>query len=174
MGDVIWQDPTLWYQRVEVDKGSVDGVRVDDPALGDGALVGKVASVGPNDAFVALVTDNSVHVAAEVSDQRMNRGLTSPKPGDRGELLLENLPQLQQGKPAPGVGQLVMTAGFRSGALTSLYPPGIPIGVVSNASTNAPSNESQVQVSPVADLRHLQVVQILTRPQGPSVRVQLP
>ena len=37
--------------------------------------------------------------------------------------------------------------------------------VVSNASQNELLNNQQVRVTPQADLRHLSVVQILTRPQ---------
>ena len=60
-----------------------------------------------------------------------------------------------------------MTAGFTSPARsTSLYPAGIPIGQVSNANQNDLINNGQVQVSPAADLRHLDVVQILTPPQA--------
>ena len=33
---VISRDPTLWYETIEVDKGSDDGVHVNDPVIGDG------------------------------------------------------------------------------------------------------------------------------------------
>ena len=42
---VIARDPLLWYQTVEVDKGSDDGVQLHDPVIGDGALVGEVSEV---------------------------------------------------------------------------------------------------------------------------------
>ena len=172
--DVIWQDPTLWYQQIEVDKGSDDGVRIDDPVVGDGALVGKVANVGPTYAIVTLITNHTVQVAAQVTDQNSDRGLLLPKVGDPNALVLQDLPQLSPGQPGPQVGQQVLTAGFKSGALTSLYPRGILIGTISNASADALYNNQQVQVSPAADLRHLQVVQVLTRAQGSNVRAQLP
>jgi rod shape-determining protein MreC len=172
--NVIGQDPTLWYQQIEIDKGSDDGVRQDDPVIGDGALVGKIAYVGPTYSIVTLITNHTVNVAAQVMDQNGDRGLLVPKVGDPNSLVLENLPQLSPGQPAPQVGQLVVTAGFKSGGLTSLYPRGIPIGTVSNASANALYNSQQVQVSPAADLRHLEVVQILIHPQGSTARAQLP
>jgi rod shape-determining protein MreC len=172
--NVIWQDPTLWYQQIEVDKGSDDGVRQDAPVLGDGALVGKVAYVGATYSIVSLITDHTVSVAAQVSDQNNDRGLLVPDVGNPNELLLQNLPEYQTGQPVPQVGQQVLTTGFRSGGIQSLYPRGILIGTVSNASANALYNNSQVQVSPAADLRHLSVVQILTRAQGSTARAQLP
>ncbi len=170
--NVIWRDPTLWYQQIEVDKGYDDGVALEDPVTGDGALVGKVTEVGATYSIVTLITDHSVNVAAQV-DQNGDQGLLVPKVGDPNELLLQDL-QVTLGQPGPQIGQLVVTAGFQSGGLTSLYPRGIPIGQVSNASENDLYNNHQVQVSPAADLRHLQTVQILTKPNPGTARAQVP
>lgn len=171
--DVIWHDPTLWYQQLEVDKGSDDGVRPDDPVTGDGALVGKVAYVGPTYSIVTLITDHTFEVAAQVEDQNGDQGLLVPDVGQPNQLLLQDL-QVQIGQSAPAVGQQVVTLGFKSGGLSSLYPRGIPIGQVSNASDNNLFNNHEVVVSPAADLRHLQSVQILTSAQAPSARAQVP
>lgn len=172
--DVIAQDPILWYQQIEVDKGADDGVRQDDPVIGDGALVGKVAEVGPTYSEVSLITDHTVNVAAQVTDQNGDRGLLVPDVGNPNELVLEDLPNLTPGQPGPQVGQQVLTAGFKSGTITSLYPHGILIGQVSYASANLLYNSHQVDVSPAADLRHLQLVQILTRAQNSTARAQVP
>jgi rod shape-determining protein MreC len=172
--NVIWQDPTLWYQQIEVDKGSDDGVHLDDPVLGDGALVGKVSQVGATYSIVSLITNHTVQVAAQVADRNGDRGLLVPKVGDPNALVLQDLPQLAPGQPGPEQNQQVLTAGFKSGRLGSLYPRGILIGTISNASSDALYNSQQVQVSPAADLRHLQAVQVLTRAQGSTVRAQLP
>lgn len=172
--DVISHDPTLWYQQIEIDKGSADGVQLNDPVVGDGALVGKVSTVGANFAIVQLITDHTVNVAAQVQDQRGDIGLLVPAVGNPNELLLEDLPTINPGQPGPQIGQLVVTAGYKSGGLESLYPRNIPIGVVSNANDNNLINNHQVTVSPSADLRHLLVVQVLTSPHGQSVRAALP
>lgn len=172
--DVIWHDPTLWYQTIEIDKGSDDGVQVDQPVIGDGALVGKISTVDPTVSIVQLITDHSVNVAAQVQDKHGDTGLLVPAVGNPNEMLLQDLPRIVPGQPGPQLGQLVVTAGYRSGPLNSLYPRGIPIGQVSNASANNLINNNQVQVSPAADLRHLSVVQVLTSPHAPAVRAQVP
>jgi rod shape-determining protein MreC len=168
---VIARDPTLWYQTIQVGKGSADGVSRNDPVTGDGALVGKVTTVDANVSVVTLITDHSYAVAAEVEDRSGDTGVLVPAVGNPNQLLLQDL-----NPHAPvQVNQPVITAGFKSGALDSLYPPGIPIGQVSNADQNDLLNNQQVQVSPAADLRHLSVVQILTRPHpGGTVRAQVP
>lgn len=172
--DVIGRDPTLWYQTIEIDRGSNDGVQLNDPVVGDGALVGKVSVVASGVSIVQLITDHTVNVAAQVQDQNGDTGLLVPAVGNPNELLLEDLPHIAPGQPGPQIGQLVVTAGYKAGPLQSLYPRGIPIGQVTNASENSLINNQEVQVSPAADLRHLSVVQVLTAPSAGSVRAQVP
>jgi rod shape-determining protein MreC len=172
--DVIGHDPTLWYQTIEIDKGSDDGVHLNDPVIGDGALVGKISVVDPSVSIVQLITDHAVNVAAQVQDRNGDTGLLVPAVGNPNELLLQDLPHIVPGQPGPQVGQLVVTAGFKSGPLTSIYPRGLPIGQVSNASANNLINNNEVQVSPAADVRHLAVVQVLTASSAHNVRAQVP
>jgi rod shape-determining protein MreC len=167
---VISRDPTLWYLTIEIDKGSDDGVRVNNPVIGGGGLVGKVTTVDPTVSIVTLITDHSSAVTAEVQDQSGDTGVLVPAVGNPNQLLLQYLPRHAQIQ----TGQLVVTAGFKSGPLDSLFPAGIPIGTVSNASQNTLINNGQVTVSPAADLRHLSSVQVLTAPHAGAVRAQLP
>ena len=172
--NLIARDPTLWYQTIEIDKGSDDGVALQDPVLGDGALVGKITTVDATVSIVTLITDHSYAVTAQVQDASGDTGLLVPAVGNPNQLLLQNLQPPSPGQAGPAPGQLVVTAGFTSGALDSLYPAGIPIGTVSNANQNELLNNGQVQVAPSADLRHLDTVQVLTRPHAGTQRAQVP
>jgi rod shape-determining protein MreC len=167
---VIGRDPTLWYATIEVDKGSQDGVRKDDPVTGDGALVGEVSTVAANVSFVTLITDHSFAVTAQVNDGGSgDTGVLVPAVGDPNHLILQYL-----NRRAPiSAGQQVVTAGFKSGDLDSLFPAAIPIGQVSDANQNTLLNAGTVQVDPAADLRHLDAVQILTDPQPGTQRAQV-
>jgi rod shape-determining protein MreC len=167
---VISRDPTFWYVTVEVDKGSADGVSRNDPVIGDGALVGKVSTVTPNTSIVTLITDHSYAVAAQVQNTAGDTGILVPAVGNPNQLLLQNLDR----RAKIDVATQVVTAGFKSGALESLYPPGIPIGQVSSANQDDLLNNQQVKVNPAADLRHLDAVQILTKPHAGSQRAQVP
>ena len=168
---VISRDPTLWYATIEVDKGTGDGVRVDDPVIGDGALVGKVSAVGSGFAVVTLITDHSYAVTAQVQNSSGDAGVLVPAVGNPNQLLLQDLPRQANIQ----TNQQVVTAGFKSGSLDSLYPPGIPIGTVSDPSPQDDLlNNQQVQVNPLADLRHLDAVQILTKPHAGTQLAQLP
>jgi rod shape-determining protein MreC len=163
--DVIGQDPSLWYQQIWVDKGVADGVRRNDPVIGEQGLVGKVSTVGSGYSIVTLLTDPSYGVGAEVQAGGFTyAGVLVPQAGNPTALLLTALPpqaQISQGME-------VVTSGFMdpgNPAVRSLYPPGIPIGTVSNQNTqDTLANDQEVQVQPFVDLRSLSVVQILTRP----------
>jgi rod shape-determining protein MreC len=171
---VIEHDATVWYAQIEVDKGSDDGVAVDAPVIGDGALVGDVTAVGATYSFVTLITDHTFAAAAEVQDANGDTGLLEPAVGNPNQLILQDLPQFNPGQPVPAYGQLVVTAGFKDGALQDLYPAGIPIGSVSVANDNDLYSSHEIQVSPAADLRHLETVQILIKPNAGSARAQVP
>jgi len=167
---VISRDPTLWYATVEVDKGSDDGVRKGDPVTGGGGLAGVVSVVDPTVSVVSLITDHTMAVAAQVANSAGDTGVLVPAVGNPNQLVLQYLPSTAQVK----VGQLVVTVGFKAGPLQDLYPPGIPIGQVTDASYDNIANNGEVKVSPVVDLRHLDSVQILTLPSGGTARAQVP
>jgi rod shape-determining protein MreC len=168
--DVIEKDPSLWYQTVEIDRGSGDGVELNDPVIGDGALVGKVTTVNGSSSYVTLITDHSVAVAAQVLNHDGDTGVLGPQVGSPNQLLLQDLPN----HAAIAVDDQVVTAGFKQGPLQSLYPPGIPIGRVSAVSQNQLLDSGQVQVAPSADMRHLDSVQVLIRPHAGTERAQVP
>jgi rod shape-determining protein MreC len=170
---VISRDPTLWYATIEIDKGSDDGVRLNNPVIGDGGLVGRISTVDPTVSIVTLITDHSMAVAAQIQDSAGDTGVLVPAVGDPNHLLVQDLPQTGPFKES--VGQQVVTAGFKTGTLQSLYPPGIPIGTISDASESKLLNTGQVKVDPLVDLRHLDAVQVLTKPHGGNTeRAQLP
>jgi len=167
--NVIVRDPNLWYETIMIDKGSDDGVRTGDPVTGDGALVGNVTTVGSTYSVVTLITDHTMAVAAEVQDSAGDTGVLVPAVGEPNQLVLQYLPtsaNVQQGQP-------VVTVGFKSGSHEDLYPPGIPIGTVGTVGTDL-ANNGEVPVTPAADLRQLDVVQVLTAPHAGTARAQLP
>ena len=165
--NVIGKDPTLWYQQIEVDVGSSDGVRVNDPVIGEQGLVGDVSTAGSGYSIVTLLTDPEYAVGAEVlAGSNTYAGVLVPQAGNPTSLLLNGL------SPQAGItqGDEVVTSGFidPSNPLDrSFYPPLIPIGTVSNQNTlQTLANNQQVQVQPFVDSRSLSVVQILTRPHS--------
>ena len=173
---VILRDPTLWYQTIGIDKGTVDGVALHDPVLADGALVGEVTEVSANASFVSLITDHTVSVTARVTDANGDTGELVPAVGNPNQLVLQYLqpPNPSQIQNGPQQGQLVVTAGFKSSPLESYFPANIPVGWVAPVNENQLFNDGQIQVTPAANLRRFDVVQILTSSQPGTERAQVP
>jgi rod shape-determining protein MreC len=171
-GNVISRDPSLWYQQVEVDSGSDEGVTENDPVLADGALVGDVTTVDPSVSWVTLITDHDYAVGAQIQDASSDDGILAPSVGNPNQLLLQDLP----GNAQIVQNDQVVTSGFKdpSDSLSSLYPAGLPIGKVAAVNQNQLLNSNEVPVTPDADLRHFDSVQILTKPHAGDERAQVP
>jgi rod shape-determining protein MreC len=153
---VIARSPTVWYSTITVDKGSDAGLREGQPAITGDGLVGKVSTVSSDAAQITLITDHTSGVSAEVVPDGAN-GLIKPKVGDPTDLLLDFV---EKGRPIVK-GATVITAGWRSSHLESLFPRGIPIGKVTRVDSSERELYQRVHVRPFADLRRLDVVEVL-------------
>jgi rod shape-determining protein MreC len=156
-GRVIARSPTIWRSSVNIDLGSGDGVRVDDPVISGDGLVGRIAAVEPDSSQVMLLTDHASGVTAKIVPSGV-QGVVKPEVGNPEELILDFIDST---KRVHG-GQTVVTAGWRTQGLASLYPPGLPLGEVTRASIVEQEANEQVDVRPFADLRNLDLVQVLT------------
>lgn len=61
---IIAKDSENWFQVFRIDKGSQDGIRVDQNVIANGGLVGIVTDVGLNYATVRSIIDDESRVAA--------------------------------------------------------------------------------------------------------------
>jgi rod shape-determining protein MreC len=158
---VIGRSPTVWYSTVNVDRGSGDGVKIDQPVIDGDGLVGKVTFVTPNSSVVTLITDHTSGVSARVTESGA-LGVIQPAVGNPNDLLMQ---YLQQGDNVR-TGNTVVTAGTTSGQLDSVFPPGIPIGQITRVDQN--DLFKGVHIRPYASLRTLDYVQILLHTNGGS------
>ncbi len=158
---VITRSPTLWYSTVSINKGTSDGVRVDQPVVNGDGLVGTVTAATSNSAIVTLITDHTSGVSAVVNETGV-AGVVQPAVGKPDDLLLE---YIRRGDRIEE-GQTVVTAGSTSRRYESLFPPGIPVGVITKVDDEELDIYQRVHVRPFAQLRRLDVVQVLTDPNG--------
>lgn len=149
---------------VTVGVGSRDGVAVDDPVVTGDGLVGRVSDVASSTAQVELITDHRNAVSAKVLPDGP-QGIVEPEAGDPDDLRLEFLDNEEQLKED----QILVTAGWSSEEFSSIYPYGIRIGRIADASS-AGDELQEVTVEPFADLGDLETVQVLTGgPERPGV-----
>ncbi len=154
---VIARSPTVWYTTVTVDRGSSDGVRVNDPVISGDGLVGRVSSVNRGGSVVTLISDSSSAVSAKIVPGGA-QGVVRSLVGSPGRMMIEFLDKTRN----VGTGQSVVTSGWRGPELSSLYPPGLPIGEIDRAPIAEREAIQTVELGAYADLKNLDLVQVLT------------
>jgi rod shape-determining protein MreC len=169
---VIARSPTVWYSNVKIDKGSSDGVKLNQPVLAAGGLAGKITRLTGGTAEVTLLTDASSAVSAQVMPAGAN-GIVTPEVGNPRDLLLDFV---ERGRRVTE-GTTVVTSGFTHSRVESLFPRGIPIGRVTAVDLDEIELYQRVHIRPFADLRRLDYMQVLTargRPADATAGAALP
>jgi rod shape-determining protein MreC len=154
---VIAQSPTAWFSTIQIDRGTDDGVEVDQPVVTGGGLAGKVTESNGSTATVTLITDPDSAVSGEVVPDGAS-GVLKPQVGNPEDLLLDFLERDDEIEE----GTTVVTSGSTSTRFESLFPRGVPIGEISEVDADERELYQRVHVEPYADLRAMDVVEVLT------------
>ena len=154
---VVTRSPTIWVSTVTIDRGSSDGVAVDDPVVSADGLIGKISSVAPRESVVTLLPDGSSAVRAKIVPGGA-QGVVTAKIGTTGVFVLEFIDETR------GIeeGQSVVTAGWRDDDLASIYPPNLPIGEILEVPIDTREAVRSVNVRPYPDFANLEFVTVLT------------
>lgn len=143
---------------ITIDKGSGDGIEVDQPVAtgfpGSPMLVGRVVQVTPTSADVRLIIDREFAVAATVEGTD-EAGLVEGQ-GDA---------DLRMSLVEPGTliegDESVFTQGYVVDGEAGLYPPGMLIGQVSRTVPAENETQAYIEVRPAVDFETLQFVLVL-------------
>lgn len=153
---VVGRPPSAYNQEVLIAAGTSAGVRRNDPVITPDGLVGLVTEVTSNGAQVTLLTDQQSAVSATVLESGA-AGIIRHGSSDSSALILDRV-----GKDAfVETGDLVITAGWRTGKLESLYPRGIPIGTVKSVGQQDVDLYKRIQVTPLVNFDSLSDVIVL-------------
>ena len=159
--EVIAQPPSQFEQQIVIKAGTKDGVRKDDAVVTPEGLVGKVSLAFTRAARVTLLTDEDSAVSAvavsAAGREPGARGVVRHAHGTADLLFLDRVPKEER----VAKDDLVYTAGWRAGPLTSLYPKGIGIGYVSSVSQYDTDNFKRIQLTPFVDFSELDSVIVL-------------
>lgn len=152
---IISKDPGNWYDTFMIDKGSNDGIKIDNNVIAGKGLVGIVTEVGPSWATVRSIIDDSSNVSAmtvSTSDNCVIQG--DLELIDEGKLRFE---QLYDQENKVTVGERIVTSN-----ISDKYVEGIFIGYVSDIVQDANNlTKTGTIVTPV-DFRHLKEVFVIT------------
>jgi rod shape-determining protein MreC len=154
--EVIGRPGGAFTQAIVLAAGSNSGIRVNDPVVSADGLVGKVTRVTGSTSRVEMLTDEEAAVSS-VDLRTRAAGIVRHARGTRETLVLDRVRKEDRIR----VGDSVVTAGWRAGGLSSLYPKGIPIGRVTSVGQTDTDLFQQVQVDPYVDFGALDAVLVL-------------
>ena len=152
---IIGKDAGNWYDTFMINKGSKDGIRVDNNVIAGKGLVGIVTEVGSNWATVRSIIDDSSNVSA----MTVGTDDTCVVEGDL-ELIDEGklrFTQLYDKEDKVTAGERVVTSN-----ISEKYVEGLFIGYVSEISLDSNNlTKTGTLVTPV-DFQHLKDVFVIT------------
>ncbi len=158
---VIARDSSEVQQRVVLDRGTSDGIRVGDVVISSGAaLVGRVVDAGTTTSTVQLISDPGSTVIGQLLTSVGTGEVTGQLPGS---LLMENI----DAAVTVALGEEVLTAGIElAGGVRSPYPKGLVIGSVIDVRRDANKVVQTAFLEPAADLEHLEFALVVLDYQG--------
>jgi rod shape-determining protein MreC len=157
MAQAIMLDTAGRFKSIIIDRGSDDGVQVNDAVVNANGLIGRVVLTTRDLAKVQLVTDGNASVGALIERTR-RQGVVR---GDGSNAAtMQDIPTLADVQP----GDRVLTAG-----IDGIYPKGIPIGSITRADQGK-SLFKTINVRPSVDIGSIEeVIVIHTRKIAPEV-----
>ncbi|XAY06097.1 hypothetical protein DSM112329_02959 [Paraconexibacter sp. AEG42_29] len=155
---VILTGGTRLYDQVTINKGSASGLRVEQPVVTAGGIVGKVDAVTAETARISLLTSKGLGIQARVRGTDIVGAVSR-----MGNNPLDLLFRATDPRADVRVGAVLITRGTAPGArLPSIYPPNVAFGQVSRL--EQPGSDTQrIHVRPIVDVRTLEHVVVLTR-----------
>lgn len=148
MAQTIMLDTAGRFKSIIIDRGSGDGVQVNDVVANANGLLGRVVLTTNDLAKVQLITDGNASVGALVERTR-RQGVVRGSGG--ASIQMFDIPSLADVQP----GDRVLTAG-----IDGVYPRGIPIGTVVRSEPGQ-SLFKTITVKPLVDLGTIEEVIVI-------------
>lgn len=143
---VIGKGSSPWFSILETNRGASSGIKVDMPVVVEEGLVGRVAEVSQFSSKVLLITDATSSVAA--ADQRSRDfGVVEGRSSDA--LFM---------KYVPASGDISEGDKIVTSPISSVFPAGIPIGIVSRAEKKEHDLFYRIEVKPFVKFSQLEEV----------------
>ena len=155
---VVAKDPNELYQGFTINRGSLSGLKLNDPVITSHGLVGKITGLGANYAKVTTILSPELNVGA-INCQTEEIGVVSGKY----TLTDQNRTLLQELAPETEIseGDLVVTAG-----LGGIFPANITIGTVDTVERSATDISRQAVLKPAVEVSEVTNVFVIVSFQG--------
>lgn len=152
--NVIASKNSNWFTSFTIDKGSLDGIKVDMNVLSGAGLVGIVTEVGPNYSIVSSIIDDK-NVSAMILTT-FDKCIVSGDLAliDDGVLSFKQLANNENEVP---IGEQVVTSN-----ISDKYLQGLLIGYVSEVNVDSNNLTRSGYIIPATNFRELQEVLVIT------------
>lgn len=153
---VIARNPDQWEEKIILNRGSSHGVEKNMAVMTAKGLVGKITLVTPFTSEVELLYTNNPNyrVSAMVLGEKEAYGLIEGFDKERNELIMKRIDSSLTVKK----GEKVVSSG-----LGGIFPKGVPIGEITEVSTDDFGLTKMAYVKPSADFSILENVVIAKR-----------
>lgn len=150
---IIGRDTSAWFDSSIINRGSLDGVKLNMPVVTNGGLVGRITMVSPLTAQVALITKEKSGLGAVVGALGTSNALGVVSGGGKREILeMGYVP----GSIEVKVGESVYTTGQ-----DGIYPAGLKLGEVAEVRAGSASEALKIFIQPSAKIASMQEVAVL-------------
>lgn len=165
---IVGRDPSVWFDSSIINRGSLDGVKLNMPVVTDGGIVGRVTAVSPLTAQVDLITRDKSGVGAVVGEIAGSNVLGVVVGTSKRDLVEM---RYVAGSTDVQVGQIVYTTGQ-----DGIYPAGLKIGEIVEIRSGSATVPHQIFIRPTARIESMQDVGILLYepPPKPDFDQKLP
>lgn len=150
---IIGRDPSVWFDSAIINRGSLDGVKLNMPIVTDGGLVGRITAVGPLTSQVDLITHDKSGVGAVVGEISASNAIGVVSGTSKRDILdMRYVP----GSIEVQIGSAVYTTGQ-----DGIYPAGLKIGEIVDVVSGSATNPHKISIRPSAGLNSVQEVGVL-------------
>lgn len=150
---VIGRDTSAWFDSSIINRGSLDGVKLNMPVITNGGLIGRVTAVSPLTAQVALITKDKFGLGAVVGSLETSNAIGVVTGSGKQEILKMGY---VSGSVEVKVGESVYTTGQ-----DGIYPADLKLGEVSEVRAGSASVAQEIFIQPSAKLSSMQEVGVL-------------
>ncbi len=153
--EILFNPPNPISQRIVINRGSSDGLKLGNPIANDAGILGQVVRLYERSAEVSLLEDRDFAVPVQVARNGLRAAVFGAGRGN--PLELRYLPVASDLE----VGDVLITSG-----IDGVYPPGFAVAVISRIERNTDKNSSNVFCVPIAPVnRYRQALALLYDPQ---------
>lgn len=150
---VIARDPSTWFDMATINRGSLDGVKLNMPVVTNEGLAGRVIAVSPITAQFILLPDEKSASAAVVGEIGASNALGVVRgTGEKGVLEMRYVPGYEKVE----AGNVVFTSGQ-----DGIFPAGLKIGEIIEVRSGSATVPHVIYIRPSVRMSSLNEVAVL-------------